>query len=119
MSRPEGGFTERQIQLLRTFADQAVIAIENVRLFQELEARNRDLSDALQRETATGNILRAIATSPTDPSLAFEAILESTLRLCGATLGGVLVSDGRLVSVAAVRGPVALHEAIRPRFHAG
>ena len=116
VSRPEGGFTERQIQLLRTFADQAVIAIENVRLFQELEARNRELSQALERETATGGILRAIATSPTDPSSVFAAILENTLRLCGATIGSVNLSDGQQVSVAAIRGPAGLLDAVKSAF---
>ena len=109
-------FTERQIQLLRTFADQAVIAIENVRLFQELEARNRELSQALERETATGDILRAIATSPTDPSSVFAAILENTLRLCGATIGSVNLSDGQLVSIAAIRGPAGLLDAVKSAF---
>src|SRR5262249_8337768 len=103
--RPTVGlFTDIEIALLRTFADQAVIAIENVRLFQELEARNRQLTEALERETATSGILRAIATSPTDPTAVFEAILDSALRLCHATIGGVLLSDGQLLSVGAMRG---------------
>jgi two-component system NtrC family sensor kinase len=109
-------FSGKEIELLRTFADQAVIAIENVRLFQELQVRNRDLTNALERETATGSILRAIATSPTDPGLVFESILESALRLCGATIGSVHLSDGRLLSIAAIRGPAALLDAVKAQF---
>ena len=109
-------FTDKQIALLKTFANQAVIAIENVRLFQELEARNRELSQALERETATGGILRAIATSPTDASSVFAAILENTLRLCGATIGSVNLSDGQQVSIAAIRGPAGLLDAVKSAF---
>jgi signal transduction histidine kinase len=114
--RARGRFPERQVDLLRAFANQAVIAIENVRLFTELEARNRELSQALERETATGGILRAIATSPTDPSSVFAAILENTLRLCGATIGSVNLSDGQQVSIAAIRGPAGLLDAVKSTF---
>jgi two-component system, NtrC family, sensor kinase len=82
----------------------------------EIEDLRRALSEALERETATGSILRAIATSPTDPGVVFEAILESALRLCGATIGCVNLSDGRLLSIAAIRGPAALLEAVRAHF---
>ncbi len=94
-------FTDKQIELVVTFADQAVIAIENVRLFKELEARNRDLTEALEQQTATSDILRVISSSPTDVQPVFEAIAESALRLCGASASAVLRYDGELLHVAA------------------
>ena len=75
-------FSEAQIQLLSTFADQAVIALENVRLFTELAVRNRELTDALERERATGEVLGAINASPTAVEPVFETILASAMRLC-------------------------------------
>jgi GAF domain-containing protein len=78
-------FAATQITLLETFANQAVIAIENVRLFQELEARNRELTETLERERATGEILRIIASSPTDLQPVMEAMTQSAARLCDAS----------------------------------
>src|SRR5213075_2935444 len=69
-----GHFTETEVQLLQTFADQAVIAVENVRLFKELEARNKALGESLEQQTATGDILRVISSTPTDETPVFEAI---------------------------------------------
>ena len=94
-------FTDKQIALLQTFADQAVIAIENVRLFKELEARNRDLMESLERETATGEILRVISSSPTDIQPVLAAILDSGRRLCDAEFGAIFrFEDGAFVKAA-------------------
>jgi len=105
--REPGRFPERQLNLLRAFADQAVIAIENVRLFTELEVRNRDLRVALEQQTATGEILRAISSSPTDTQPVFDAVVRSTVSLCGANdVGMLLVQEGELRHAAGV-GPMA------------
>jgi two-component system, NtrC family, sensor kinase len=94
-------FTDKQINLLQTFADQAVIAIENVRLFKELEARNRELSEALDQQTATSEILRVISRSPTDVQPVFDAIAEAAMRLCGAHSSLVTTFDGELLHLVA------------------
>jgi GAF domain-containing protein len=94
-------FTDKQIELVTTFADQAVIAIENVRLFQELEARNRELSEALEQQTATGEILRVIAGSPSDIQPVFDSIVHSAARLCAADFGGLVLVEGEFLQLAA------------------
>jgi GAF domain-containing protein len=80
-------FTDKQIELLQTFADQAVIAIENVRLFTALQASNRELSTALDKQTATSDILRVISRSQTDIQPVFDAIVASAVRLLEADSG--------------------------------
>ncbi len=98
-------FTDKQIALVQTFADQAVIAIENVRLFKELEARNTDLIDALDQQTATGEVLRVISSSPTDIQPVFQALLESAARLCEASNCDLLLRiDGDRLQFAATYG---------------
>src|SRR5207253_8716903 len=97
-----GPFSAEHIQLLKTFADQAVIAIENVRLFTELEARNRDLTETLARQTATGEVLRAISQAQTDAQPVFEIIAASARRLCGAAYAQVQLYDGELIHLAAL-----------------
>ena len=102
VGRPEvGSFSDNQRELLRTFADQAVIAIENARLFKELEARNRDLTTALDRQMATSEILRVISSSPTDIQPVFDAIVRSAVRLCDGLHGALDRFDGELLHFAA------------------
>ena len=97
-------FTDRQISLLKIFADQAAIAIENVRLFKELQDRNRQLTEALQQQTATSEILRVIASSPTDLQPVFDAIVGSAARLCDATFAALHRFDGQVLTFDAQHG---------------
>jgi two-component system, NtrC family, sensor kinase len=87
-------FSDKQITLLQTFADQAVIAIGNVRLFEEVQAKTRDLSEALTYQTGSGNILKVIASSPTDVGPVLKAIVESACELCEAADALVTMRDG-------------------------
>ncbi len=110
-------FTENQMAVVKTFADQAVIAIENVRLLEELEARNAEVSETLARQTATGEVLRAIIRAQTDSQPVFDIIAASALRLCGAGYGQVALYDGEWLHLAALDNvnPEGV-EALRRRF---
>jgi GAF domain-containing protein len=98
-------FSDAQMALLQTFADQAVIAIENVRLFTELQARNGDLTQSLDRQTTTAEILRVISSSPTDVQPVFDTIARSASRLCGGMYAIVTRFDGELIHLVAQHNP--------------
>ena len=97
-------FTPRQIDLMATFADQAVIAIENTRLFAEVQARTRQLQEALDQQTATSEILGVISRSPTDVQPVFQAIAESSVRLCNADYASALRLEGGVMHLLAQYG---------------
>src|SRR5262249_44293675 len=117
-------FSDSEISLLQTFADQAVIAIENVRLFTELQEKNRALtqahaqvSESLEQQTATSEILRVISSSPTDLQPVFDAIVESAARLCQAAFGTLHQFDGQALTFEAQHGmPEAQLEPARHSF---
>jgi GAF domain-containing protein len=103
LARAEPGvFSQSQVALLKTFADQAVIAIENVRLFTELQASNRELTSALDTQTATSDILRVISRSQTDVQAVFDAIVTSAVRLLGAYAGNLTRIAGDQIELAAL-----------------
>jgi GAF domain-containing protein len=98
-------FTEKQIELVSTFADQAVIAIENVRLFDEVQARTAELSKALERQMATSEVLQVISSSPGELEPVFRAMLANATRICGAEFGNLFLREGQTFRAAAVHGP--------------
>src|SRR5262245_24028632 len=123
--RPEPGpFSDEHISLLQTFAEQAVIALENVRLFTELQEKNSSLTaahaqvtESLEQQTATGEILRVISSSPTDVQPVFDAIARSAAVLCHAPIAGVFRYDGELVHFVATNAEIpAAAEAGRRSF---
>src|SRR6266446_1192364 len=87
-------FTDSQIALLETFADQAVIASENVRLFDKVQARTRDLTEALEQQTATSEVLQVISSTPGELEPVFQKMLENATRICGANFGTMALYDG-------------------------
>jgi GAF domain-containing protein/anti-sigma regulatory factor (Ser/Thr protein kinase) len=94
-------FAEHEIALLRSFADQAVIAIENARLFNELQSTNANLREALEQQTATGDILKVISRSPTNVQPVFDTIIRNAVRLGDAAIGFLISYDGAMMELAA------------------
>ena len=100
-------FTDGQIALMETFADQAAIAIENARLLTELQAKNADLTEALEQQTATSEILRVIAGSPTDLQPVLDTVAENAARVCAAFDAVLVLVEGQTGRIAAHYGPIA------------
>jgi GAF domain-containing protein len=97
-------FTDKQIELVTTFADQAVIAIENVRLFDEVQRRTQELSESLEQQTATSEVLKVISSSLNDLKPVFETIGQRAEKLCDAEISVVSMVDGNMIRLASING---------------
>jgi GAF domain-containing protein len=118
LARPTPGpFTPRQIALVQTFADHAVIAIENVRLFEAEQQRTRELSESLEQQTATSEVLQVISSSPGDLQPVFATMLENAVRICDAKLGALYRREADRVRLVAMHGvEPALKEKLQGRL---
>ena len=112
MVRP---FTDKQIELVTTFADQAVIAIENARLFDEVQARTRELSEALEQQTATSEVLQVISSSSGELEPVFQSMLENATRICEAKFGSMVLYDGDVFRRVALHDAPAAFAALQER----
>ncbi len=111
-----GEFSPRHVELVQTFADQAVIAIENARLFDEVQARTRDLGEALEQQTATSEVLAVISRSPSDLNPVLEAISDTAARLCGSEQTMFFRYDGSVFRIlASWNFPPEVHEMLERR----
>jgi signal transduction histidine kinase/DNA-binding response OmpR family regulator len=115
--RDPAPFTDKQIALMQTFASQAVIAIENVRLFNELQDRNREITENLEQQTATSEIMQVIASSPTNEKPVFDAILERAAKLCGGVGGfAYRALEGKIHLVAEYHSDPEVLRNVRTRY---
>jgi len=105
--RDPTAFSNHQVQLLNTFADQALIAIENVRLFEVEKLRTRELSEALEQQTATSEVLQVISSSRGELESVFQATLANATRLCQASYGVIWLSEGDAFRSTATYGSLA------------
>src|SRR5262249_11896034 len=108
-------FTDKQIALLNIFADQAMIAIENARLFNELRQRTDDLTESLEQQTATSEVLRVISSSPGELTPVFEASLETARRMCEARFGTWYLWDADAFRPVAMYTPPPAYAEVRQR----
>ena len=115
-------FTDKQIELVSNFAAQAVIAIENTRLLNELRQRTDDLSESLEQQTATSEVLRVISSSPGELEPVFQILLENAVRLSEANFGSLYLYDGEMYRIGALHNTPAAYAELRrrePMFRAG
>jgi two-component system, NtrC family, sensor kinase len=114
-SRERGGFSDTQVELLKTFAEQAVIAIGSAETYRALQTRTTDLQESLQFQTATANVLKVISASPGELKAVFQAMVENATRLCEAKYGNLFIREGDAFRIGAAHSPPSANAELRRR----